>query len=535
MAFDQKKFDRGRRKAFKRLAAYRGLKQGDNPHLHMALNALFDRIEEEGRQINRGEAPVADKEKVHTAIRALKNEHAYSVNAQWWLDNQEKYLESRLWGEARIEAAKEHVQHIGAWSKTTGLPAELRSYLTLEKVPGAAFMDNVDWGFDYDTPSPTLNYMWGESSLTFMGGARGIVDADVYRGIDESSVLNKIEMPELLIKIEAGEVAGVTFHVRRRNQQTSVLDETATYTVRSQLSWDQIPMLDRTESYRVEQGREYQTQQVSRSILRNRQGLQGSLDDFTEIINRAYSDPDTAVFMTGENAAFPYPEMKVTPEQMTGWERPAERSLNDKLAVHSAAQGSMSSASTGSGPHVPGDHARRDSHQTTASGYSSESGNFLAPVNTLASDEWGMFMSPDSLQQLPTDGRTIYSYEGATNPVTTGQLPNPEHGFESEYGFGDELLSPMSQLSMFPPGELDPTPGNGQDYFGAYYQHNVSNPPVTQNQYEEDGASGLYASHNPTSGYEHPVQGGYDTQGSTSSSEGFGEPLARVPARRRRR
>jgi len=434
--------------------------------------------------------------------------------------------------------------------------------------------------------------MWGHASETFMGETRGTAHADVYRGIDESSVLNNIEMPLLLQKMEAGEVDGVTFHVRRRNQQTGVLDETATYTVHSRASWDEVPTLDRSPSYFAEQGREYQTQQVARSILRNRQGVQQSLDNFKVILDNANADPDAAVFMTSAGAAFPHSGVQVTSEEVAGWQRhpsqgsqdghnwpagtSAAQTLYDKLAFHSAMQGSVSSASTGSGRQVPADLARMESHRTTATGSSSGSGDYLAPVNTVASNQ-GIHMSPAPLQQLPTGGQTAYNYP--IPPNSAAQFHTPDYD-------GNELAPAMSHMSMVSPGETGPvSESQQQGYFDSYYGTNASheghyganagNQAAGQGQYGGYGASEtaagpapyypttsgsmpgytmnttlsnpqpLYTMNpdarytqpsytmntaltNPTGGYAQPVPGGSRSQGSTSSSDGIGDELTRV-------
>ncbi|MGW2965222.1 hypothetical protein ACWDGI_43220 [Streptomyces sp. NPDC001220] len=556
MAFYEHQFELGRNTAMERLESYRGLSMEENPSLYMAAKAFFDRIELEGRQINAGWTPVEDPQVVQNLVRELKNARAFSVRADWWIANQNnsENRRSSKWAASLKTAAETHVYNTGAWSKTTGMPAELRAMLnngrTLETSPGAAFIDAIPTGFDRATPAPTLNYMWGHASETFMGESRGTVHADVYRGIDESSVLNKIEMPMLLQKMEAGEVNGVTFHVRKRNQQTGVLDETATYTVHSRASWDQVPTLDRTPSYFEEQGREYQTQQVARSILKNRQGVQHSLHDFEGFLNWAHKDVDTAVFMTRAGAELP-PRIQVTPQQMAGWKRhpsldsqagqnwPAgtspAKTLHDKLAWLAdlaATQGSVSSASTRSGSQAQANYARTETYRSTQS---TGSGHYLVPVNTVASNQWGMYMSPGPLQQLSATGQTTYTPPIPTNPAMNFNIPH--------YG-PDQLTRAMTNMSMESPRETGHHTREG--YFDPYYGANASNLVTSPIDYgagasnhnprsyypTTSGSTANYtmntAPSNPTGGYAQPVQGTSPSNRSTSSSEGIGEPLTRV-------
>ncbi|MFJ6832973.1 hypothetical protein [Streptomyces sp. NPDC091209] len=549
MAFDERAFRRGRDKSFERLNRYRGLREADNPALHAAMTAFYNQVRFEGREINAGRQPVANTQVVHNLVRELNKQGAFSVRARWWLDNQSKsaYSKPRKWADALVEAGAKHVRNTGAWSKTTGMPAELRAEFnngrTLESTPGAAILDGLETGHDRASSSPSLNYMWGEASQTFMAQSRGTVHADVYRGIDENSVLKTIEMPELLNKMARGEVDGVTFHVRRRNQQTAVLDEVDTFTVRSQSSWDQVMTLDRTPSYLEEQSREYQTQQVARSILRNRQGLQQSLDGFRSILDNAKWDPDQAVFVTAAGTEFPH--STATREQIAGWQRhpsqssqagqnwpaapSAAQTLEDRLqAVASAqeARGSESSRSSGSNPQFPPGNTVRESFQTDSTVSSHGSGGYLGPVNTLSSEQ-GVYMS-NARNQLPTGGQMFSGYTATSGPAPHFDTPN--------YEIENPLATTMSNMSL----AVSPSEEPGavrSSYFDQYYGN--------QNARQTYGGGPGATASGPYSGYTMsatPQIDSVDRQsyfpnsqanrggGSTSSDSQFGEPLNRVNA-----
>ncbi|MFE2537701.1 hypothetical protein [Streptomyces sp. NPDC059371] len=550
MAFSESKFRRGRDKSFERLNRYRGLREADNPALHAAMTAFYNQVRFEGREINAGRQPVANTQVVHDLVRELDKQGAFSVRARWWLDNQSRdsNKKNRAWASALVKAGAEHVQNTGAWSKTTGMPAELRAELnngrTLESTPGAAILDGLETGHDRASSSPSLNYMWGQTSQTFMAESRGTVHADVYRGIDENSVLKTIEMPELLNKMERGEVDGVTFHVRRRNQQTAVLDEVATYTVRSQRSWDQVMTLDRTPSYLAEQGREYQTQQVARSILRNRQGLQQSLDGFRGVLDNANRSPDEVVFMTPADAEFPH--STASREQIAGWQRhpsqssqagqnwpaapSAAQTLEDRLqAVASAqeARGSASSRSSGSNPQVPSGNTVRESFQTDTTVSTHGSGEYLGPVNTLSSEQ-DVYMS-NARNQLPTGGQMFSGSTAISGPAPHFETP--------DYRIENPLTTTMSNMSLaVSPGEEPGAPRSS--YFDSHYGN--QNPGQTYG-----GSYGLGETvPGPYSGYTMtatPQIDSVDRQsyfpssqahrgGSNSSDSQFGEPLNRVDA-----
>ncbi|MEU6355006.1 hypothetical protein ABZ896_37800 [Streptomyces sp. NPDC047072] len=552
MAFDEKKFKRARENAFSRLEQYRGLRKGENSSLHKAANDFFKHLLKEGRQINAGKTPTANKDVVKELISELDKKKAFSVRGDWWLKNQDERFWSSHWDDDRNAAARKQVKKSGIWSKSTGMPAEVRALFndgrTLEYSPGAAFMDDLERFNDLNTPLPTLNYMWGEASHTYTGHSRGMVDADVYRGIDENSVLKNIEMPILLDLMEAGQVDGVTIHVRRRNQQTGILDETATYTIRSRESWDQVMMLDRTPSYIAEQGREYQTQQVARAIIRNQNGMQTSLEDFRRILEHANADPDSAVFITGQDGPFPIEGLQVTAQQMAGWQRhpsqdssaganwparpSAEQTLVAKLEAHSAVQGNPSYDSSDSETRT-----RLGRAQPTGSPAGSADGAYLAPVNTVASG--GAYMVPSEEQYLPTQpltatGAPVYSYQDqAQNELfTTPTYGGPSRAPATSYQPVDSPAPLDSGESYFAP---QPAPySTGQGHYSAYTMSpnmRYTNPTYTMSPnaaYTMNPHAQYTMSPNATGSSGQPVA---SSGSSTSSSSGFGEPLARTNAR----
>ncbi|MEV7345473.1 hypothetical protein [Streptomyces sp. NPDC093544] len=575
MAFNERTWRRGRKTSLDRLQLYRDLNERDNPELNRSAKALYERIRYEGREINAGRTPQPDTDLVHRLVGQLVAARAFEVRGDWRIDNQNRksLRDDRRWERALKKEAAREAENSGAWSKTTGMPAELRALLnrgrTLEFTVGADWLDAVDPGLDRATPSPTLNYMWGHSSETYMGTTTGTLHADVYRGIDESSVLNKIEIPKLLDMMEAGQVNGVAFHVRRRNEQSGVLEETAEYTIHSRESWDQVMTLERTPSYLDEQNREYQTQQIGRAILRNRMGMHQSLDNFRTVFEHAQADPNTVVLMSAAGAPAPQPLGAVTSERMAAWERhpsldsnagqnwpagtSAAQTLWDKLATHANTQGSVSSASTGSAPQL----SRMDTAQTTQS-YGS--GNYLGPVNTVASQH--LEAPTDFNQQLPT----VAQYPNYTYPAD----PAPAMPFTSPNYDGEQLAPAMSNMTVASPGDM----GSSESYFGdqrytsqpqsyygsgshgggesshqpnVYYPNSSGNttgytmntslnsqqyPAFTMNTSIPRDTSSLTsaAPGNPTGGHLQRADPPARSAGSTSSSEGFGAPLQRVNA-----
>ncbi|MFI6337750.1 hypothetical protein [Streptomyces sp. NPDC050535] len=509
MAVDMAALERGITKTNERLDSYRGFRRDDNPGLRDSVDAVFDRMRVEGPEINTGVTPVENQAVVDHMMELFNEQKAFEVRGSWRIQNQDKpeYASDDAWRKALSEAAATHVQNTGGWSKTTGMPAELLAEnsngRTLEiTAPGSAF-DGIHFGNDRDTPFPTLNYVWGGQSKDFMAGSRGMVHAQVLRGIDESSVLNKIEMPELLRKMSEKEVDGVTFHVRRRNQQTGVLDETDTFTVASRASWARVQMLQKTDSYIQEQGREYQTQQIGRAIYRNRDGMQHSLDNFKKIIDAAHEDPNTAVIMTSSQTPFP-DNYAVSAQEWQGWERRASQgsdapanwvsqetavyTLMEKLDSIQTKSGTQSPASTESGEQSRPTLDRSETVATVQSRGSVGDGT-LAPVTTTVSR--GDRMEPSSSQQLPT--------------VAEHQPGARELAFRTPQYGGEPLAHITTQSTVASPAEVR----NAPSYF--------------------DSQSSSSAPANPTGGFLQR-DGASPSGDSTSSSDGIGEPLTRVKA-----
>ncbi|MFJ4829358.1 hypothetical protein ACIP79_05440 [Streptomyces sp. NPDC088747] len=513
MAVDLEALERGIAKTNERLDGYRGFRREDNPGLRDSVDAVFERMRVEGREINAGVTPAEDQAVVDRMMERFNEQRAFEVRGKWRIDNQNKpeYASEDAWQKALGEAAATHVEHTGAWSKTTGMPAEVWAEAndgrTLEiTTPGSAF-DGIHYGNDRSTPFPTLNYAWGGQSKTFMGESRGMVHAQVLRGIDESSVLNKIEMPELLKKMEAHEVDGVTFHVRRRNQQTGVLDETDTFTVASRASWARVQMLQRTDSYAQEQGREYQTQQIGRAIYRNRDGMQHSLDNFKAILDAAHADPHSAVIMTSADTRFP-DGMQVSPEQMQGWERrssqssdaganwpakeTAEEALIRKLNFVESRSGTQSPASSVTGQQERPDLSRMDTLATVRS-TGADSERNLAPVNTVASG--GPLVERSESQYLPSEPH---------NQPAVPQFNRPQYDAEP-------LTRITSGLNLESPGDMRSTP--------SYFDPQAPSSSTAANV--PSSSTGAFLRENPSAPR---------SDGSTSSSDGFGETLTRVNA-----
>ncbi|MFE6481580.1 hypothetical protein ACFVGN_01365 [Streptomyces sp. NPDC057757] len=513
MAVDMAALERGIAKTNERLDSYRGFRRGDNPGLRDSVDAVFERMRVEGREINSRVTPAEDQAVVDRMMERFNEQKAYEVRGNWRIQNQDKpeYASEAAWQQALSDAAATHVQNSGAWSKTTGMPAELwaeaENGRTLEIVtPGSAF-DGIHYGNDRSTPFPTLNYAWGGQSKTFMAGTRGMVHAQVLRGIDESSVLNTIEMPELLRKMSAQEVDGVTFHVRRRNQQTGVLDETDTFTVASRASWARVQMLQKTDSYVQEQSREYQTQQIGRAIYRNRDGMQHSLDDFKKILDAAHADPHSAVIMTSSQTQFP-DNYAVSRQEWQGWERRASQASDapaNWVSQDSAMQtlmGKLDSIQTKSGTQSPassdsGEQSRptlgRSETTATVQSLGSLNEGTLAPVTTTVSR--GDRMEPSPYQQLPT---VAEHQPGARDlPFRTPQ-------------YGEPLAHITTGSTVASPSDVRSAP----DYFSPQSSSTAAtNAPANP--------AGAFLSQNPPAPRS-------DT--STSSSDGFGEPLARVNA-----
>lgn len=561
MAFDERKWAAAKKKTINRLNLYRDLKQSQNPGLHTAVDAFYEQLRYEGWEINAGRQPAANTQAVGDLIGHLKSAGALSVRADWWIRNQdlEKNLEWNAWQADLWAAAGRHAINVGLWSKTTGMPAELRAQEndgnTLEWSPAMLAFDDLTPAFDRGTPSPTLNYMWGESSHTFVGHARGTVHADVLRGIDATSVLNTIEVPALLNMMEEGLVDGVTFHVRRRDAG-KVLREVGTYTISSRESWDAVLPLDRTPSYQEEQNQEYKTQQVSRAILKNRDGALQSLADFRQVLDNARGS-DSIVVMTHEDTEFP-DEMKASSKDLESWKYrsrsapgPAQtlhRKLRDAALKQDARGSSSSSSSKSSSKSKSKSTSRskaattsrttRGSTQTARTTSTHGSGDYLVPVNTQNSSE-RVYMS-NSHAQLPPAGQMY---------IAQPQFQTPEYEPENP------LERSMSNLTIAPDdtgytpqpnyytgnenysGHQDPY-GNQETQHSSYYPENptTDSSVVTSNWRLQDPVGQYSTAPNPTGGYydsynSYNSYNSYDRQDSTSSaSSGFGTELTRTHA-----
>ncbi|MFF1303133.1 hypothetical protein [Streptomyces sp. NPDC058307] len=512
--FDEAAHKRGRKKTFERLERYRGLRKSDNPSLHTAFNNYFDQLKQEGRWINQGHTPNenwTNREVVDNLVKELQKSKAFAVRGNWWLRHQNDHLRTSSFQAELTKAAKRHTAHVGAWSKLTGLPAESRADaqdgVTLEGSPAAAVVDAIPDGFPRSAPSPTMGYAWGTLSATFMGQAHGHVDADIFEAVDPNSVLAKIEIKELEKLIDQNKVDGVTIHVRERDAETSILKEVQTFTVHSQASFDALPTVseryqspEEMNDFRQRQNREYITQQVGRAIIRNRQGLQTSLDGFESFIH-----PDRLVFVTPKGEELP--QMSASRDQIAALQdyKPLQK-LHQRLYSISQQQGtgSMSSASTSSAP-VQGLHSM-DSISSRGSG--------LVPVNTTASA--GLYATNTNTGHLPTGGQQLYYSTTDTRPAPVFTDPN---------WVLNRTTTNMSRMTIAP------------DDTNHYTRSGDTASTTPASTYTRPLASLT----NPTGSYygstssANPVgyggYGGYGSQGSTdSASSDFGAPLARTDA-----
>lgn len=507
--FDEAAHKRGRKKTFERLERYRGLKKSDNPALHKAFNDYFDQLKQEGRWINQGHTPNenwTNREVVDKLVRELEKSKAFAVRGNWWLKHQNDHIRTSSFQAELAKAAKKHTAHVGAWSKLTGLPAESRADaqngITLEGSPAAAVVDAIPDGFPRSAPSPTMGYAWGTLSATFMGQAHGHVDADIFEAVDPNSVLAKIEIKELEKLIDQNKVDGVTIHVRERDAATSILKEVQTFTVHSQASFDALPTVseryqspEEMNDFRQRQNREYITQQVGRAIIRNRQGLQTSLDGFESFIH-----PERLVFVTPKGEELP--QMSASRDQIAALQdyKPLQR-LHQRLYSISQQQGtgSMSSASTSSAPV----QSRLDSIASYGSG--------LVPVNT--TDSAGLYATNTDTGHLPTGGQQLHYSATDTRPPPVFTHPN--------YGL-HRTMTGMSRMTIAP-DDTNHYPRSGDTASttpaGTYTRSLASLTNPTGNYY------GGTNSANPVG------HGGYGSQDSTDSAgSDFGAPLARTYA-----
>ena len=530
MAFDADKWTRARQKTTDRLNLYRGLTTADNPDLHTAVQAFYSQLWYEGHEINAGRQPQGNQQVVNDLVRELDKAGGFSVRADWWAANQNlpQYSDATVWQTVFWDAADVQAQNTGLWSKTTGMPAEVRATIlngkTLEGCPAATAFDDNHPGFDRATPSPSLNLLWGDQSHAVASKARGTVQVDVLRGIDEGSVLKNVEMPVLLDMMDRGAIDGVTFHVRRRNQQSKVLEEVATYTISSRESYDQVPTLDRTPSYFAEQNQEYKTQQVARAILRNRQGVQQSLDGFRQILDNAKGASDQVVVMTGLDTRLSS-KLKASSDDLKGWNHRSKEAVKkgtsatttlqrklEHLARQQDARASSSSSSSSSSKTSPkaakSSHRSKASSKTPSTSSSRGSGDPLAPVNTAASGEHVYMSNPRG--HLPAGG----------------QMPLQQPEFRTpQYQPVNPLTRAMTNLTI--------APDDTRYSQGSHYPPAPTQPSVSTSSWKLSEPVGNYTATtggaaNPTGDYygNHGNSRQYST--STSSSGSFGEPLTRV-------
>ncbi|MDC2952992.1 hypothetical protein [Streptomyces gilvifuscus] len=284
MAWDEAKFNRDVQRGRDRIDRWSSVL--GTPEVRQAYDAFTDVMRQEGQWIRAGYNPtnsgwerraeaVAARRRLMDAFRAV---NALHVPAQWATEHRGA-PDSESLAQARQDVAAQSVQNTAFWVKSTSRPAEELGN-TLEAGSAAGVFDQLTYGFDRTTPSPSLWEMWNELSPQFASDARGTVEATVFEGLPENCVLRDKEWPELKKLIEQGLVDHLHVNVIRRNSDTGLLEQVGHYDVRTQQEFDHLPQVTRTDSYVARQQREFVTQNIARSIERNRAGVQTTLDDF---------------------------------------------------------------------------------------------------------------------------------------------------------------------------------------------------------------------------------------------------------------
>ncbi|MFD8304004.1 hypothetical protein ACFV29_16905 [Streptomyces sp. NPDC059690] len=284
MAWDEAKFDRDVQRGWERIERWRAVL--GTPEVRQAYRALTDVMRQEGQWIRAGHNPansgwerrpesVAARRQLMAAFTAV---NALHVSAQWATEHRDAPDSDSL-AQARRDVAAQSVQNTAFWVKSTSRPAEQLGN-TLEAGSAAGVLDQLTYGFDRTTPSPSLWETWNELSPQFASDARGTVEATVFEGLPENCVLRDKEWPELKGLIEQGLVDHLHVNVIRRNSDTGRLEQVGHYDVRTQQEFDHLPQVTRTDSYAARQQREFVTQNIARSIERNRAGVQTTLDEF---------------------------------------------------------------------------------------------------------------------------------------------------------------------------------------------------------------------------------------------------------------
>ncbi|MFI8227950.1 hypothetical protein ACIGDI_03925 [Streptomyces sp. NPDC085900] len=284
MAWDERKFNRDVQTGWDRIDRWSSVL--GTPEVRQAYIAFTDVMRQEGQWIQAGYNPtnsgwerrpeaVAARQDLMDAFRAV---NALHVPAQWATEHRGA-PDSESLAQARQDVAAQSVQNTAFWVKSTSRPAEELGN-TLEAGSAAGVLDQLTFGFGRTTPSPSLWEMWNELSPQFASDARGTVEATVFEGLPENCVLRDKEWPELKKLIEQGQVDHLHVNVIRRNSDTGLLEQVGHYDVRTQQEFDHLPQVTRTDSYVARQQREFVTQNIARSIERNRAGVQTTLDDF---------------------------------------------------------------------------------------------------------------------------------------------------------------------------------------------------------------------------------------------------------------
>ncbi|MFJ5840894.1 hypothetical protein ACIQGO_29815 [Streptomyces shenzhenensis] len=547
--FSESEFKKGKRTFRERLETYRGLGKS-NKSLHKAVDAYFAQLEAEGNLIEQGVLPreiQTNPAVVEKLLTEFDKARALEIQAVWWLKNQDRDRHSSKedWGAAKERAAERHVAHTGAWSKTTGYPAEKRALAnngrTLELAPAFAAHDGLNMGAkDWSRALPSVVEFWDRGSARFMDKSEGVVHADVFEAVDPKSVLAKVEIPALDKLMESGQVDAVTIHVRRRDSSSRILKEIATIDVHSRGSFEQLEKVKRTDSQKLRQEQEYRTQQVGRSIMRNRLGLQGSLKAFSRFIK---NDPDTVMFITPQGQQLP--RMSVTDESWRALQT-LQSSSTDNLykGLQEAAEqrnqyASVSSSSSGSYQPTTADTSAYAATDQSGSvpypsqgygsqgygsqgygtqGYGSQSSNFvpqpLVPVNTLdyAANPDLYMSSTHGGGYLPTQGQMVRNYgsdgmgsgsdQAADSWDGTANASDFQSGvdFHNPWNTGD-LSRAMTGLSM---ADVSPNTSRLNSYAQGSYYAGGGSPAgsVGSQRYSPPAASGNPAGDFANVGFE---------------------------------
>ncbi|MEV6008684.1 hypothetical protein AB0M29_17935 [Streptomyces sp. NPDC051976] len=323
-------------------------------------------------------------------VAGLRDANAYHVSALWATQNKEIGNWESLTEERQNVAAAAR-ENLAFWVKSTARPAEQLGQ-TLEAGAAGGLLDGLNFGFTQGSYSPTLWALWGQHSQEFARGTRGTAEATVWEGLPEHCVLREQEWPVLAELIEQGKVDNLHVNVIRRNSKTGMPERVGSYTVTTQEDFESLPAAPRTDSYIVRQQQQFVTQNIARSIQRNREGVQTSLDNFRRYWTK--DDVPTTFMLSPVDGTGLGLDLSETPRNLSRaqtnasaqWSTTRERqgsadSLMAKLQALEAAQRRGSASSTAyAGSSNPTPLPHRDSTLSTASAGSFDGGGELTRV-----------------------------------------------------------------------------------------------------------------------------------------------------------